>query len=131
MALAAATTREEPAKRKRGRPPALTVVQPVSGPSAEARKYAQCRSLGHTWKHRKDPVGADAGSPPSWLHQPLGIMSVCTDCGCERIKWIGRSGTLGTTTYRYPEGYQTRGEETVDRQTWRRTWIVSVFGDES
>jgi len=54
-----------------------------------------------------------------------------SECGTVRVKWIGRSGslgtTLGTTSHYYPDGYQTHGEETLSREQWRRSWIITVF----
>lgn len=59
----------------------------------------------------------------------VGFRSICASCNTERIKWIGRSGSLGVTRYSYPDGYSRHGDESLSRETWRRTWIVTLLGD--
>ena len=104
-------------------------VVPDTPPEAEqALRYAQCRSLGHEWKHRgfvgdndeRRPFGIQAGM--------VGYRSVCADCKMERIKWVTRSGYLGFTRYYPPPSYSLTGDSKLTNQQWRRTWLVHELG---
>jgi hypothetical protein len=121
-----------PPKKGRLTKRASLAVVPDSGSKAETvpMEYARCRSLGHTWAHRNKPYNPqdDGGS---WYLQSgmAGFVSVCTSCQTKRTKWVMRSGSLGPTTYDYPEGYSTHGEERLRPMDWRRAFVVRVFGD--
>lgn len=80
--------------------------------------YAQCRSLGHEWKH------ATGVERHAW-----GIVqrSVCADCGTQREKSIGRRGDLQGTRYTYPEGYSQHGDERLPLSEWRSLFVVSFL----
>jgi len=95
-------------------------------------QYAQCRSLGHEWKHQgfvtdetdpgfRRPMGAEYGS--------VGYRSQCVYCLTQRIKWLGRRGSLGPTRYFHPDGYERRGEDKLTQEEWRGTWLVSLLGE--
>lgn len=83
-----------------------------------ANVFAQCRSLGHEWKHA-----------PGVERHPWGIVqrSVCTDCGTERLKSIGRRGDLQGTRYAYPDGYSQHGDERLPLAEWRSLFVVSFL----
>lgn len=95
----------------------------------EARRFAACRALGHEWHHvgwadplATPPVGA------GW--QARGFVSTCSHCGTTRTKWISRYGNTTDTRYDYPAGYQRTGEQKLSPAEWRRTWRVSLLGDD-
>lgn len=119
-----------PVKRpaaKQTRRPTLAAVPAPQELADEVKHYAQCRSLGHEWQHKG--VVTDKAAPIG-LFGAAGFRSVCPGCGTERIKWLGRNGSLGTLTYNHPDDYTQTGEERLDRQGWRRALIVTVFGDQ-
>ena len=95
---------------------------------AGPERFAECRALGHEWHHRPEPARPTEETPPLGFKNAAGFVSVCGQCSTVRIKWLSRFGHLGPTTYRYPDGYQTKGDETLSREAWRKTWVVSVFG---
>ena len=92
----------------------------------DVRRWAQCRALGHSWVH-KGPVDGEA-QPPMGFFNAVGVRSICAYCKTERIKWLGRYGSLGTTTYRnYPDGYSRHGDQRLSNSDWRHTWIVTAL----
>lgn len=104
----------------------------MSTNSADAGlRWAQCRSLGHSWVHRgrltdddepgfRAPYGTEAGA--------VAFRSVCAFCGAERVKWMTRSGASYPGRYRYPEDYARHGDARLSNQEWRHEWVVSVLG---
>lgn len=113
--------------------PPLRVVKAAKG-KAEAgppMHYMECRALGHAWRHQgrpatdndlgfKRPVGIGAGS--------AAFVSTCANCGTTRTKWIGRNGALFPAVYRYPDGYERRGEEEhMSHLDWRKAYIVRAL----
>lgn len=117
------------ARKSRARKAPLSVVQTPSATAAKVDPaHAACRSLGHAWQHNATPVGPEE-SPPLGFYNAVGFSSECSSCGTVRIKWIGRSGALGTMSYRYPEGYQHTGEQKMEREEWRRAWVFAVLGE--
>jgi hypothetical protein len=106
---------------------------PAAATDQPALHFAVCRSLGHDWHHLGAVAESDGYSPPSLWGRAggVGYRSVCRHCGTERIKWITRSGMLAPSTYRYPDGYSRHGEERLSTQAWRRTWIVTLLGEDT
>ena len=84
--------------------------------------YAECRSLGHSWRHNGKPLGPFSDGV-------VGLVSKCSECGAERTKWISRSGALGPNSYRYPENYSQHGDDRLTTVEWRRTFVVTLFGE--
>jgi hypothetical protein len=95
----------------------------------QRQRFAQCRSLGHEWKHAgrvsdDDPDGSRLLGRPSTFGM-IGFRSICSWCGAERIKWVTRSGHLDKSCeYRYPDGYQTHGDDRQSLSEWRQEFIV-------
>jgi len=81
------------------------------------RRFAQCRSLGHEWRHagREQTVG---GVPC--------FLSICDECTTERRVWIPTTGANVQRRYKYPDGYQRKGEDKLSSVQWRRVLIVSL-----
>lgn len=120
------------ASKRAGKRAGLAVVPEASGNAAQTvpMEYARCRSLGHTWAHRNKPFNPTDDGGSWYLSSGMaGFVSVCTSCQTKRTKWVMRSGSLGTTTYDYPEGYSTHGEERLRPMDWRKAFVVRVFGD--
>lgn len=92
-------------------------------------EYARCRSLGHSWQHRKTPYNPkeDGGSWQETMGA-IGFVSVCDTCNTKRTKWVMRSGALGNTSYDYPDGYSSHGEDRLAPMDWRKSFVVRVFG---
>lgn len=98
--------------------------------NADPTAYAQCRSLGHEWRHRgpvteqddnvRRPLGITLGT--------IGLRSQCADCKTLRIKWIARSGEV-FTRYTYPDGYSQHGEDRLTSQRWRTVFVERLFND--
>lgn len=105
--------------RKRGAP--LTVVPKVATDDY-AKRYAECRALGHPWQH----VGlADKGA--TWQWGSIGYVSVCGHCGTKRTRWFTRSGAYaGRPTYERPEGYSRHGDDRLTMAEWRATWVDTL-----
>jgi hypothetical protein len=82
----------------------------------EARQFASCRALGHTWRHQAPISNLDG----------VQFVSHCEDCAAERTKTITRSGTY-KASYRYQQGYSRHGEETLTTVEWRRVLVVSAL----
>jgi hypothetical protein len=108
------------ARAGKGRAKRGTVVQPDL--DDRGRYFAACRALGHEWKHMGR--AAEAGR---W--NAVGYISNCAHCGTVRTKWVGRSGALFPTTYRYPDGYSRTGDQRLSTQAWRREWVVTVMAE--
>jgi hypothetical protein len=83
-----------------------------------ARRFAICRSLGHSWKHQPRREVAWDGTPV--------IVSICTDCATERRRDIPRSGAYVPPRYKYPDGYQRKGDDKLTTVQWRRVLIVGL-----
>ena len=86
--------------------------------------YAQCRAMGHEWRHRGH-VGADERRPFN-LYESVGLVSQCADCKTRRVKWITRSGEV-MTRYEYPDGYSLHGDDRLTTQQWRSQFVVRLF----
>ena len=89
--------------------------------ATQPRVFAQCRSLGHEWRH------ASGREVHTW---GVVLRSVCSDCGTERVKDITSRGELGRTRYTYPEGYSQHGDERLPLQEWRSLFVVSFMDPE-
>jgi hypothetical protein len=75
---------------------------------------------------------SDGFNPPQVARfGSVGYRSTCRHCGTERVKWITRTGMLAPSTYRYPDGYSRHGEARLSSQAWRRTWIVTLLGEDA
>lgn len=123
-----AVAKKAPARR--GKLAAVPNTPPATVDKTTPIEFAQCRSLGHQWNHRNTPYSI-AEDGPTWQNGlgGVGFVSVCENCLCKRVKWIMRSGSLGRTTYTYPEGYTQHGDDRLSTRDWRRTYIVRSFGD--
>ena len=100
-------------------------------PVGVAAKFAQCRSLGHEWKHKgkygsDDPAPDGIPRPFGWRTGCIGIRSQCVACKMDRMKWITRSGEV-MNRYVPPEGYSMHGDERLSPQSWRRTYVATIF----
>ena len=95
-----------------------------------AAEFAECRSLGHSWKHRKkigtDDVSSGFPRPFGWDTGCIGYHSRCLVCKTDRVKWITRSGEV-VSRYHHPDGYSQHGEDRLSSQEWRRTFVAHVF----
>jgi hypothetical protein len=98
--------------------------------SNSAAEFAECRSLGHSWKHR-GTIGID--SDHKQFRRPLGLdtgmigyHSRCLVCKTDRIKWITRSGEV-LSRYVHPDGYSLHGEDRLSSKEWRHTFVAHVF----
>lgn len=125
-----ATARRTSAPRTR-----LAVVQEHPSVSGEApgptpKDYADCRALGHAWKHRKQPIGIDEQHrfrrPWSAETGMIGYVSTCSQCKAHRVKWLTRSGEI-VNRYEYPEGYQQTGDDVMSPRAWRTSFVASLF----
>lgn len=94
---------------------------------AQSAGYAQCRSLGHEWRHKgpmersgklRAPYSVDSGSIP--------LVSQCSDCKTWRTKWITRSGEV-LSRYEYPDGYATHGDDRRTSREWRASFVATLF----
>lgn len=99
----------------------------------EAR-FAACRSMGHEW-HHQPPIGVDDSESAGWskpfggTSSAVGLGSVCSMCGTERLRWVLRSGEYLPWRYRHPDGYATHGDERMTLSEWRTTHISTLFPD--
>jgi hypothetical protein len=122
MAMAASTLR--------GGGPRLSAVPT---PDERALRYAECRAMGHEWSHSGKPLDEAAVGhrvPLGVERTAVAFASSCRVCNTSRVKWIGRSGSLGVTVYRYPDGYSRHGDdERLSATEWRAAWIVRAMGD--
>ena len=135
--MAATALVQPPTRTRSRRRPDLSVVRPINArepkvqaaSDEQARRFAVCRALGHRWSH----VGFASPEErvPFGEYNSVGYVSTCDHCGARRVKWMGRYGTRGTTTYSYSEGYQRHADERLSLQEWRRTWLVSELGDKA
>jgi len=101
-----------------------SLVRPVKNPEI----FAQCRSLGHEWRHR-GPVTEDheeVRRPHGIVWGTVGLRSQCADCKTDRIKWITRSGEV-ITRYTYPDGYSLHGDDRLSSQQWRSQFVTRLF----
>ena len=103
---------------------ATSTPAPLVRPAADPHQFAQCRSMGHEWRH-KGQVGADESRPFNF-YESVGLISQCSDCKTRRIKWITRSGEV-VSRYEHPDGYSLHGEERLSTQQWRSTFVVTLF----
>jgi hypothetical protein len=107
-----------------------TLIRPVATDSSA--RFAQCRSMGHSWRHHK-AIGSDDPSgtfraPFGGLTGMIGLPSDCSVCGTERMRWVTRSGE-SIVRYEHPDGYSQHGEERQTASEWRRTFVSAVFDD--
>jgi hypothetical protein len=96
-------------------------------------EWAQCRSMGHEWKHQgriTDETDPGHQPPVGMQYGSAGFRSVCTECGTERVRWISRSGLLGPMRYNHPDGYSRTGDAKLTGQEWRKTWLVKLLGED-
>jgi hypothetical protein len=89
--------------------------------------YAQCRSLGHEWRHKGLMDGPNLRAPLG-MSGSIPLRSQCADCKTWRTKWVTRSGEV-ITRYDYPDGYATHGDERMSSQQWRSTFVSRLFDD--
>lgn len=104
------------------------MAQPSLVRKGDPTAFAQCRTLGHEWRHKgavsesqdgvRIPIGITFGT--------VGLRSMCSDCKTERIKWVSRSGEV-VTRYRYPDGYSLHGDDRLSPQRWRSVFVSRLF----
>lgn len=130
LRIVGAAKRATKSTAKRTSKRALAAVETLPAPERVPIEYASCRSLGHSWQHRKTPYNPqEDGGTWQGSMGAAGFVSVCDSCGTKRTKWVMRSGALGHTSYDYPDGYSTHGEDRLAPMEWRRAFVVRVFGD--
>jgi hypothetical protein len=105
-------------------PRKTTVPAPLVSPVVDPHRFAQCRAMGHEWRH-KGPVGKDDKRPFN-MYEAAGLVSICPDCKTRRVKWITRSGEV-ITRYEYPDGYSLHGEDRLTTKEWRSSFVVTLF----
>jgi len=100
-------------------------------------RFAACRANGHEWHHHK-PIGSDEATgmteqPKTKFRAPfggsygmVGIPSICTQCGSERMRWLTRSGE-SLMRYNHPDGYEQRGDDRMLPIEWRKAYVATVF----
>ena len=97
-------------------------------PESLEYQFTECRAMGHSWKHRKDRIGA--GHPK--YHAPfgwsaIGFLSYCPVCRGWRVKWMTSSGEV-INRYYPPDGYSRAGEDyKPTARDWRRHWVAEAF----
>lgn len=109
---------------------AVQSTAPLDQDVEKALRYAECRSLGHEWKHKGFVTDEDRKRPFGIVTGMVGHRSLCTQCKTERVKWMPRSGAIGFTRYYHPDGYSLTGEARLTTTEWRRTWLVRELGDD-
>lgn len=122
MAVRAENASDRQRRRRRSQ---ITLAESPAAPLA--RRFGQCRSLGHSWSHLSERLDPEQSSS-RW--GSIGFRSQCDYCGTVRTKWMTRSGSLGGSTYEYPDGYSQHGEDRLPLEQWRQTWLVTLMGDE-
>lgn len=109
------------------------MAKPAPRMEQEAR-FASCRSMGHEW-HHQPPLGVDSEEAYGWSRPfsgtaaAVGLRSVCSMCGMERMRWVLRSGEVMPARYRQPEGYARHGDDRLTLAEWRQTHVASLFPD--
>jgi len=115
-----------------GGPRSRRKLAAVRTPDERALRFAECRAMGHEWHHNGKPLDEAALGhrvPMGVDRSAVAFGSTCAVCGTTRTKWIGRSGSIGVTTYRYPDGYSRHGDdERLTATEWRATWIIRALG---
>jgi hypothetical protein len=127
------TTKAQPAKKQRRRLRAVDNQSDVLDVPQVPMHYTECRALGHAWQHHGMANEQETGfRRPYYIEgNSLAFVSSCANCGTTRTKYIGRSGTLFPAIYRYPDGYQRKGEEErMSNLEWRRAWVVNAIRTE-
>ncbi len=115
------------------RPQARLRAVSETHPAATGRppEFAECRSMGHTWRHHK-PIGIDDRThhrrPFGMSTGMVGLPSRCSTCGTERVRWVTRSGEV-VTRYEHPDGYSRHGDERLTSAEWRRSYVGAIFAD--
>lgn len=102
--------------------------------SAVRRQYLRCHSKGHQWRHEEgviDPIDADPGMRPPYGQTAVGERSWCVSCGCEKVAWYTRSGSVDNK-YRHPEGYLHKkegpdGDPAPSKLEWRLELVTTLF----
>jgi hypothetical protein len=117
---------KQAARRKRTRRRTLTAVTNQEGITLDqqVRSFAQCRALGHEWRHAGPMNEPGTGV----AYGARGLRSVCADCDMERIKWITMSGEVHTR-YHQPENYAQHGDDKLNSRQWRSAFVTIVFGE--
>ena len=95
---------------------------------ADPMAYAQCRSMGHEWRHRGTANEHDHA--PFSMFGAVGLVSQCSDCKTRRVKWVTRSGEV-ITRYEHPDGYSLHGDERMTTREWRSSFVTRYFEPEA
>jgi hypothetical protein len=92
-------------------------------PTDAHHAYAECRVLGHSWRHLP-PGGA------LFNGAVVGLRSQCAHCLTTRTKYLTRSGRGKIyTRYDYPKDYRDTGESKLNPHQWRRVLLVDLFAE--
>jgi hypothetical protein len=93
------------------------------------QRFAECRAMGHTWRHRP-PIGIDDATgyrrPFGLSTGMVGFPSHCPTCTTTRLRWVTRSGEV-VTRYEHPDGYSRHGDDRLTSGEWRRSYVSSIF----
>lgn len=110
----------------------MAIVQPAD--NAQAMAFAECRALGHSWKHR-GTFGTDDQPTDKRFSRPFGLStgmvgyhSRCPVCRTDRVKWITRSGEV-VSRYYHPDGYSQHGDDRLTARGWRSTFVATLFDE--
>lgn len=102
-------------------------------PDKQAADFAECRSLGHSWRHKgtfgsDDPGPKGISRPLGFVTGMVGLHSQCSVCKTSRVKWMTRSGEV-ISRYAHPDGYSQHGDDKLTSQGWRRSFVARIFED--
>lgn len=86
-----------------------------------SKRYALCRSFGHSWVHH--------GATGERRFGMVVVASTCSQCSMVRSRAVSRSGRTEPWSYRQPDNYHRSGDDQLSRQEWVRTWFVTAIGD--
>ncbi len=85
-------------------------------------QHAECRSLGHQWKHDKRAERVDG---------VVVITSTCSSCTTVRKKHIfRRTGETYYVNYSYPATYPAVGDQKRAPAEWRQMYVSELVGDD-
>ena len=105
----------------------MSLVRPVNQKLKDA--YLECHGDGHQWRH-EGFVGAPEWTAPFGMQGAIARHSICTNCGCERARWLTRRGEV-QNRYKHPDGYLHKRSAPDDyapsRLEYRRELAETMF----